>query len=134
MVDGMPITVQGGEGTIVVAAQTLLEVLKHLKTLGWLPEGELPPYTTVGSYTIPIVKEDTYKMKLFIGKEEYEAEAAILNHGEPIHGKLENYAPDYLAARIEECQRGTLWTNFNGKAYDITALNTEGFFTMKLRK
>jgi hypothetical protein len=48
--DGSQFALTGGEA--------LNEVLKKLAKKGWKPEGELPPFSTTGEYTIPIIKSD----------------------------------------------------------------------------
>jgi hypothetical protein len=45
-----------GMGVTLIPGEALDEVLTKLRKAGWKPEGEVPPYTSQGEYTIPIVK------------------------------------------------------------------------------
>jgi hypothetical protein len=59
VVNGAPLKVEGDNELktfAVTPEQSLHELLKNLGKLGWMPDGELPTYTTTGTYTIPIVK------------------------------------------------------------------------------
>jgi hypothetical protein len=47
---------QEGSGRAAVGGQPLYDTLKNLEKDGWKAEGELPPFTTEGKYTIPIVR------------------------------------------------------------------------------
>jgi hypothetical protein len=46
----------GKQLTLVPGGKSLHAVLEDLKSLGWYPEGDLPPYTAEGTYTIDVVK------------------------------------------------------------------------------
>ena len=55
--NGIPTVVSGhGHSASPGDHRKLDDVLKELAGAGWFPEGDLPPHTTRGTYTIPIVK------------------------------------------------------------------------------
>jgi hypothetical protein len=59
VMNGLAVAVEGEETFgLVPGGEALNETIKTLNKVGWIVDGELPPFKDKGKYTIPIVKSE----------------------------------------------------------------------------